>query len=77
MAFFVTVSPALPSRVNPGEKEEVFGPFVTKAEADEWIAELVSRGWPVRRTEDRFFSGEFEFTFTEVDDYIAFGEEVN
>jgi len=66
MAFFVTASPPLPSRVNLGEQENVFGPFFTKTEADSWIAELAE--------EDML---EVKFNFFEVDDFIAFGEEVN
>lgn len=76
MAFMVVVSPPLPSRVNPGEKEEVFGPFVSRAEAEQWIAELDGR-WATPYGGGAFVDKEFDFHFFELDDYIAFGEEVN
>lgn len=77
MAFMIVISPPLPSRVNIGEEEEFFGPFVTRVEAEKWIAELASKGWPAKDARVNFFNREFEVRFLELDDYVAFGEEVN
>lgn len=65
MAFFVKASPPIPSRASPSGQEELFGPFAKKSEVSAFLDELDLNGWLVK-TE-----------IFEVDDFIAFGGEVN